>query len=420
MRRLRVVLALGVIGAAVVLALTGRWPWRRFEEEPPIPVAAVSTVAAVEESSDTLHRGETLSDLFSRQGVADMDFPGLLARAGLDPRRLQAGFTVQFRRIAGDLLPIAVLVRSGTHERLAFHRTGTEWVTERRAIAWRTDTVRVEGPIESSLYEALHEAIPESLFVAGERIRLAWDLADVYAWSVDFNRDIQTGDRFAVLVERQVSEEAEVRVGQILAADLLASGKHLNAFRFEDAEGRSRYYDEQGTSLRRAFLRAPVEFRRISSTFTRRRFHPVLGVWRKHEGTDYAASSGTPVLAAGDGTVVRAGRSGGYGNLVEVRHRSGITTRYAHLRGFARGVASGRRVSQGQVIGYVGSTGLASGAHLHYEFRVNGAARDSRRIDLGGGEPLAKPHLAAFQLERRRLALALGMAGAAPVAPIAE
>jgi murein DD-endopeptidase MepM/ murein hydrolase activator NlpD len=383
-------------------------------------VAAVSTVAAVEESSDTLHRGETLSDLFSRQGVADMDFPGLLARAGLDPRRLQAGFTVQFRRIAGDLLPIAVLVRAGTHERLAFHRTGTEWVTERRAIAWRTDTVRVEGPIESSLYEALHEAIPESLFVAGERIRLAWDLADVYAWSVDFNRDIQTGDRFAVLVERQVSEEAEVRVGRILAADLLASGKHLNAFRFEDAEGRSRYYDEQGTSLRRAFLRAPVEFRRISSTFTRRRFHPVLGVWRKHEGTDYAASSGTPVLAAGDGTVVRAGRSGGYGNLVEVRHRSGITTRYAHLRGFARGVASGRRVSQGQVIGYVGSTGLASGAHLHYEFRVNGAARDSRRIDLGGGEPLAKSLLTAFQLERRRLALALGTAGAAPVAPIAE
>jgi murein DD-endopeptidase MepM/ murein hydrolase activator NlpD len=217
-----------------------------------------------------------------------------------------------------------------------------------------------------------------------------------------------------------VSEEGEVRAGQVLAADLLASGKHLNAYRFEDGEGRSRFFDEAGTSLRRAFLRAPVEFRRISSSFTRKRFHPVLGIWRRHEGTDYAASSGTPVQAAGDGAVLRAGRAGGYGNLVEIRHRNGITTRYAHLRGFARGIAAGRRVSQGQVIGYVGATGLASGAHLHYEFRVNGAARDARRVDLGGGEPLARSLLPAFQQARDRLAAALGTAGSPVTSAIAE
>ena len=417
MRLARAGLALGVLAGAVMLAFTGRWPWRRLEVEPPIPVLAT---IQFHESSDTLQRGETLGDLFGRQGVGGVELPGLLKAAGLDPRRLRAGFTVQFRRVAGEPLPVEVLVRSGPGERLALLRTGAAWTTERRPVSWSTEVVRIEGPIETSLYDALHESIPEALFDADNRIRLAWDLADVYAWSLDFNRDIQSGDRFAVLVERAVSEEGEVRVGQVLAADLLASGKHLNAYRFEDGEGRSRFFDEDGTSLRRAFLRAPVEFRRISSSFTRKRFHPVLGIWRRHEGTDYSASSGTPVMAAGDGTVLRAGRAGGYGNLVEIRHRSGITTRYAHLRGFARGISAGRRVSQGQTIGYVGSTGLASGAHLHYEFRVNGAARDSRRVDLGGGEPLPKGLLSTFDRERQRLARALGVAGEPVVSVIAE
>jgi murein DD-endopeptidase MepM/ murein hydrolase activator NlpD len=417
MRLARAGLALGVLGGAMVLAFTGRWPWRRLEVEAPIPVLATIQFHV---SSDTLQRGETLGDLFGRQGMTGAELPGMLKAAGLDPRRLRAGFTVHFRRIAGEPLPVEVLVRSGPQERLALLRTGADWTTERRPVSWTTEMVRIEGPIESSLYDALHEAVPDALFDADERIRLAWDLADVYAWSLDFNRDIQDGDRFAVLVEREVSEEGEVRVGRVLAADLLASGKHLNAYRFEDGEGRSRFFDEDGTSLRRAFLRAPVEFRRISSSFTRKRFHPVLGVWRRHEGTDYSAGSGTPVMAAGDGTVLRAGRAGGYGNLVEIRHRNGITTRYAHLRGFAKGVGAGRRVSQGQVIGYVGSTGLASGAHLHYEFRVNGAARDSRRVDLGGGEPLAKSLMSAFQQERERLARALGVIGSPITAAIAE
>lgn len=418
MRSARVVLALGVLSAAVVLAFTGRWPWRRLEvESPAVPLVLAIPVV---ESSDTLQRGETLGELFDRQGIAGAGLAGLLERAGLDPRRLRAGFTVQFRRHAGEELPVEVMVRSSPEERLALRRSGTEWTAERRPVSWRTDLVRIEGPIESSLYDALNDAVPEALFDGDERIRLAWDLADVYAWSIDFNRDIQTGDRFAVLVEREMSDEGEVRVGRVLAADLLASGKHLNAFRFEDADGQSRFFDEGGASLRRAFLRAPVEFRRISSSFTRSRFHPVLGIWRKHEGTDYAASSGTPVMAAGDGTVLRVGRAGGYGNLVEIRHRSGITTRYGHLRGFARGLSAGTRVSQGQVIGFVGSTGLASGAHLHYEFRIAGVARDSRRVDLGGGEALARSLMTLFQQERERLARALGVAGGLTNERIAE
>jgi murein DD-endopeptidase MepM/ murein hydrolase activator NlpD len=229
---------------------------------------------------------------------------------------------------------------------------------------------------------------------------------------VDFTRDIQPGDSFRVVFERRVSQDGEVRVGNVLASDLTMSGKRLSAFRFGGVSGGSPlYYDANGGSLRRAFLRAPVQFRRISSNFARRRYHPVLGLSRRHEGTDYAATPGTPVMAAGDGVVLRVGRSGGYGNLIELRHVNGITTRYGHLRGFARSIRQGVRVVQGQTIGYVGSTGLATGPHLHYEFRENGIARDSRRVTLGTGSPVPPQKRADFERERDRLLLLLTQPG---------
>jgi murein DD-endopeptidase MepM/ murein hydrolase activator NlpD len=251
---------------------------------------------------------------------------------------------------------------------------------------------------------ALDNQIQDSLLSPGERVKLAWDLADTYMWQVDFTRDIRPGDGYQVLLERMVSEEGEVRFGRILAADLKISGKSLPAYRFRDSKGNESFYDAEGNSLKRAFLRAPLQFRRISSSFSRSRFHPVLNRYRSHQGTDYSADPGTPVMAAGNGTVLRAGRAGGYGNLIEVNHANGITTRYGHLRGFARGIRSGTRVSQGQVIGYVGSTGLATGPHLHYEFRVNGVAKDSRRIDLADGEPVTRGERSAFEHEREALA----------------
>jgi murein DD-endopeptidase MepM/ murein hydrolase activator NlpD len=406
MRRLRIPVAILIVVAAAVLALSNRWPWQRLTVARPIVVST-----AFQEISDTLRSGETLVDMFIRQGLPDAVLVDLFQGVGLDPRRLRAGLVVRFRREAGEQVPNGITIRTSQIERLAARRTADAWSAERQPVAWTSEVIRIEGPIESSLYEALDASIPDHELDAGNRIRLAWDLADVYAWSIDFNRDIQAGDRFAVVLSRETSELGEVRFGDILAADLLVSGKHQTAFRFEPVEHVVRFYDAAGNSLRRAFLRAPVEFRRISSSFSRSRFHPVLGIWRKHEGTDYAAGSGTPVLAAGDGAVVRAGRAGGYGNLVEIRHRGGITTRYAHLRAYGRGVRAGARVSQGDVIGYVGSTGLASAPHLHYEFRINGAARDSRRVDLGEGEPLEKSLLPRFARERARLGLLLGTAG---------
>jgi murein DD-endopeptidase MepM/ murein hydrolase activator NlpD len=261
------------------------------------------------------------------------------------------------------------------------------------------DTVRYAGSIETSLYEALDRAVPWSSLADEARVQLAWNLADVFAWELDFSRDLQPGDQFQVVLERLTSEEGETRTGNVLAADLEVNGRPLSAFRFAEND-KPGYFDAAGRSLRRAFLRAPVEFRRISSRFNRARRHPVLGYARRHEGTDYAAAPGTPVMSAGDGTVVSAGWSGGYGKMVVVRHKNGITTRYGHLRGFAGGVRAGARVSQGQVIGHVGSTGLATGPHLHYEFRVNGVARDPSRVDLGNGAPIAPSLTPAFDADR--------------------
>ncbi len=400
MGRVRLLGASAVLLGASAFALTGRWPWHRMElhEAPPIVVTAPLFVEVL----DTLRRGETLSQLLARQGVADLDLSRIGLKTSLDPRRLRAGLVFRFRRPAPDSLPTRVSVRAGPEELVVFEREAGGWTGSVKAIAWRAEPIRVEGAIDNSLYEAIDAGVPGNLLDADARIRLAWDLADIYAWQVDFTRDIQTGDKFKVLLERLVSEEGEVRLGRVLAADLTMSGKRLTAFRYEQG-ARTAFYDADGKSLRRAFLRAPVQFRRISSSFARARRHPILGITRRHQGTDYAADPGTPVMAAGDGVVLRAGWAGGYGNLIELRHRNGITTRYGHLRGFARGIRPGVRVIQGQIIGYVGSTGLASGPHLHYEFRVNGVAKDSRRVGLGNGAPIAAAERPGFEQERERL-----------------
>jgi murein DD-endopeptidase MepM/ murein hydrolase activator NlpD len=252
---------------------------------------------------------------------------------------------------------------------------------------WSTQVLRVEGNLSVSVYHSFAAVLPDSLLNARERAYMAWEIADVFRWQADFTRDIKPGDNFRLVFERLISPYGEVRYGRLLAAELVLHGRSLSAYEFDDTQGRTAFYDADGHSLRRDFLRVPVEFKRISSEFGAR-YHPILRRWRDHEGIDYAASAGSPVMAVGDGDVVRAGVAGGYGNLVEIRHGDGLVTRYAHLRGFARGIRAGSRVSQGQVVGYVGKTGLATGPHLHFEFRVNGIARDPNEITTGVGSPV--------------------------------
>ena len=406
MGRFKLPFALLVVGTAAVFATSGHWPWRRFDvTAPAAPIAPALEVPAYRVAFDTLHSGETISELFSRHGIGLSEIAALAP--ALNPRRLRAGLVFRFREPGDDSLPSQITVRTSPDTRLHFKRGTAGWATEADTIAWTPQVVRVEGAIDASLYEALDQQIPDSELSGAERQRLAWDIADIYRWQVDFTRDLQPGDHFQVLLERLVSEEGEVRFGRVLAADLSLGGKSYSAFRWEHPDGSTAFYDAQANSLQRAFLRAPVEFRRISSQFTSARYHPILGITRRHEGTDYAANAGTPVMAAGDGVVLRAGRAGGYGNLIELRHRSGITTRYGHLRAFAHGIHPGVHVKQGEVIGYVGMTGLATGPHLHYEFRINGVARDPRRINLGNGAPLLGTERGEFLAREQELATQL-------------
>jgi len=400
-------LGLVVLGASVIAVASGSWLSSKPVVAPPILVRE-----AFRETVDTLQSGETLSELFARHGVVNFDFGAFNPDSTLDPRRARAGLVFSFRRLVTDSVPSRISVRRGPEERLHYERMGAEWLSRSEPITWSSETVRVEGPIGDALYLALDANVPEDVLGSGERIRMAGNLAEIYDWTVDFTRDIRPGDYFRVLMERRVSEEGEVRLGRILAADLTVTGTRLPAYRFEAENGTTGYFDAQGRSLRRAFLRAPLEFRRVSSRFSSARRHPVLGRIRKHAGTDYAADRGTPVRATADGVVLRAGRVSTYGNLVELRHAKGITTRYGHLQRVA--VRSGARITQGQVIGYVGATGLANGPHLHYEFRVNGVAKDHRRVDLGTGDPVPEKDRAAFERERDRLDALINPAAPAP------
>jgi murein DD-endopeptidase MepM/ murein hydrolase activator NlpD len=403
MRKLGLPIAALVFSTAAFLGITGRWPWHRLSTSPAVPLTVQPLIQFIE-TLDTLRRGETLSALLARHRIEGIDFHRLDPALSLNPRRLRPGLVFSFGREVGDSAPSRILVRTSPEQRVTFRRVAQSWNAQAEPIRWRVEEARIEGAIDNSLYEALDAGVADTQLDVVNRRRLAWDLADVYAWQIDFTRDIQPGDRFQVLYERLISEDGEVRFGRVLASDLSISGKSLTAVRFGGGIGQAtQYYDAEGNSLRRAFLRAPVEFRRISSRFASARFHPVLGLTRRHEGTDYAAAPGTPVMAAGDGVVMRAGWAGGYGNLIELRHLNGITTRYGHLRGFARSIRAGVRVQQGQTIGYVGSTGLATGPHLHYEFRVGGIAKDSRRVNLGNGTPVASTDRAGFDRERGRL-----------------
>lgn len=282
--------------------------------------------------------------------------------------------------------------------RVASHATVTILPLSREVIgSWRPQVIEIAGEFGDNLYGTLAAALPDSLLSRRERTQMAWEIADVFRWQTDFTRELHPGDRYSMVFERLVSTEGEVRFGRLLAAELSVGGRRLSAYEFDDAGGRTSYYDGEGASLRRSFLRVPVEFRRISSGFSESRFHPILKMWRKHEGIDYAAAPGSPVFAVAGGVVLQAGWAGAYGRLVEIRHPNGVITRYGHLRGFARNLRAGDRVIQGQCIGSVGATGLATGPHLHFEFRLNGGATDPSLLDGDPGAPISGQDRPVFQ-----------------------
>ncbi len=415
----RLPLAVAVLLAAALFAARGTWPWQRLSDIPTSGAILVRSPFRI--VRDTLKGGETASALLARHGVIGVDFSALAKALSFDPRRLRAGQVFSVRRSGTGDEATRFEFRANPDQRLQFIRTDSgEWRGEVVPIHWTTDTIRLEASITSNLFDAIDSQVHDATLDRQERANVVYSLAEVFSYSVDFSRDLQPGDGFAAVVERRTSEEGETRFGQVLAGELTVAGKPIAAFRYRSGAAAG-FYDAEGKSLRRAFLVAPVEFRHVSSGFSRSRFHPVLGGFRRHEGIDYAASRGTPVRAAADGVVLRAGYTGGYGKLIEIRHLNGITTRYGHLSVIGPAVRPGARVSQGAFIGRVGSTGLSTAPHLHYEFRVNNVARNPRSVKLGAGAPLPHAALAAFQAERDRLRALLGPGEASsPARRIAE
>jgi murein DD-endopeptidase MepM/ murein hydrolase activator NlpD len=410
-------LAVAALLAAGALGLGGTWPWVRLSDVPTARAIVVTHPFRI--VRDTLQRGETVSALLLRQGVTGLNLDVLASSLRFDPRRIRAGLVFSVRREGASDLATHVEFRPSPDQRLRFARSATgDWTAEAVPIHWTMDTIRVSGEIRTNLYDALDRSVTDATLDVNERHKLVYQLADVNSYTLDFSRDLQPGDPFESVVERQVSENREVRFGRVLASQFTVGNKTYQAFSYPGGNGQDAFYDATGTALKRAFLVSPVDFRYITSGFSLSRFHPILGLFRKHEGIDYAAAAGSPVEAAGDGIVTVAGRSGGYGNLVEIRHRDGIVTRYGHLSSIGFGIRPGTRVSQGEQIGRVGMTGLATGPHLHYEFRVNGIARDPRSIRSEPGAPLPKNELGEFQ--RRRALLSELLGGSPASAPITE
>lgn len=396
--RRAVLLGVTVAGAAVVLRL----PQRTL----PVPTPAGRLGLDRWHASDTLGRGESLAAVLGRRGLAAADAAAAIqSLEGLiDDRRIPAGMQVEVRGDSTSRRPTDVALLLSEDKILRLRREGDQWTALEETIPWVTDTLVVRGVVTSTLYDAL-EAGSAPFLSRGARASLAWELADIYEYRVDMSRDLQQGDSVRVVFERATNPSQINRIGRILAAGLERGGQELQAIRFVHADGKAEFFDASGKSLRAAFLRAPLSFRRISSVFGRRK-HPVLGIWRAHRGTDYAAASGTPVRSIGDGVVIFAGHKGGYGNVLEIRHRNGFVTRYGHLRGFAKGIRRGRSVTQGETVAYVGATGLATGPHLHFEVLVNGVQRDPRNaLRQSAGVALTGKERARFD-EIGRVALA--------------
>ncbi|MCD4689796.1 MAG: M23 family metallopeptidase [Desulfuromonadaceae bacterium] len=353
----------------------------------------VPVIAAVPEVRRELIRGaiqpgETITSLlghiFTPQQIHNLNlqckevFPLSKLCAGKDYRlALRDGAFERFEYDIDNEEQLIVLQNEG---RFDISRTAIPYTVEQQVI---------KGTITSSLFGAVLDS--------GESETLAINLADIFAWDINFIRDIQSGDSFQVLVEKRFREGKQSGYGRILAASFANRGKNFQAYLFEDGEKRAAYYDEQGKSLRKAFLKAPLAFSRISSGFTLRRFHPISKTWKAHPAIDYAAPTGTPIKAIGDAFISRIGRTKYNGNFIELRHSNGMKSLYLHMNGFAKKMRKGRRVAQGQTIGYVGMTGLATGPHLCFRMYKNGRPINPARLKSTPTVPVSKSNMVAYK-----------------------
>lgn len=394
----RIFLALATLPFLGVVAAFGIDPdtmTEDFEQDTFIEALALPEVQPTDSGAfdfwreERVGRGETLSSLLQKLGVNAEERQEFLAAARQSNAigQLVPGRSILARvTSSGNLLLMRYLVSDTTL--VSVNRVNESFEVTEQAIQPDIRQVMRSGTIQSSLFGATDAAdIPD---------KIASEMADAFSGDIDFHKDLRRGDHFSVVYEAFYFDGRLIKTGKLLAAEFTNQGQSYQAIHFQDPQGREGFYNASGQSMKRAFLKSPMPFDRISSGFSASRLHPVLNRWRSHKGVDYAAPTGTPVRAVADSVVSFAGRQGGYGNLVLLDHQGPYSTAYAHLSRFGKNIKRGSKVSQGQVIGYVGATGVATGPHLHYEFRVNGQQRNPLAMNLPTAYPLEGRYKAQF------------------------
>lgn len=396
----------------IEVAAAGDVPAPIINLKPLDPAAAaapeVEPEPAVEAQRISVKPGDSLSGLLSAAGVRAEDWLAL-AKIDGDARRLRTLRPGEsFDLVVDDNARLVSLAYAlSPLESLHITRGPNESFLQARVERpYRTQTHQLSGTITDSLYLSARQM--------GLSDRMVMQLADIFAWDIDFERDVRRGDRLQVVYEQAYEIDGEAPLGnpRVIAVQYQQRDRALQAVHFTPAEGRAGYFNADGRPMRKAFLRTPVEFTRISSRFSKARKHPVLNKIRAHRGVDYAAGHGTPIRATGDARVAFAGTKGGYGRTIVLEHNGKYRTLYAHMSRFARGLRQGSRVRQGDTIGYVGASGLATGPHLHYEFHVNGVHVDPLGVALPAADPLPKTEMPRFAAHAEPLIARLAMLAA--------
>ncbi len=351
------------------------------------PVAGEGRLAGWQRS--TIRAGDTLSEIFSRLDFAPSDMAAILAdkKAASTLKALTVGEPLYYRTEAGALSALAY--RVDNFNTLVATREGKDFKVTFESVKPEIRRAQASGVITRSLFlDGQAAGLPE---------RVSMDFADLFGWDVDFVRDIKRGDRFKIVFEEIFRDGEKVANGKIIAAEFVNGGRAVRAFHYTNSDGADGYFSERGEALKKAFLLAPLNFTKISSRFNLARRHPILNRIRAHKGVDYAAPMGTPIRAVANGKIDFLGSQSGYGNTIVLQHGDRYSTLYGHLLKFAAGVSRGRAVKQGQLLGYVGKSGLATGPHLHYEFRIGGVHVDPLTVKLPHSMPMEKRYFADFR-----------------------
>ncbi len=418
-------LLLPLIGGVVAYTMATREPSLvaprqviGLQNLPPIEIKdlTIPTVMPPSLLGDTVEfvvrRNDTMDRIFRQLKLNLTDLASIREVPGVQERldRLSVGDMITLVHDEG--LVQSLTRRISETEILSVTRENEGFAAEVIATPLDIKEVRAQGTIESSLFAAARAAGVSSDII----LQMA---NDIFGWEIDFALDIQPGDKFSLVYEQKYRDGNFIGNGRILAADFINNGTLHRAVYFESTDGKvGDYYAPDGRSMRRQFLRAPLEFTRISSNFNPKRRHPILNSIRAHKGVDYAATTGTPIKAAGEGRVRFVGNKGGYGRVVELEHGGGVATLYGHMSKFANGLRNGQRVRQGSIIGYVGSSGAATGPHLHYEYRVNGVHKNPRTVLLPDAAPISDDYRVEFRSLSRQLLSKLDRAGSVAVAAL--